>query len=103
MITRALSLYLGDYAATVQSCTASSQHGSHECDRAFDGIALTSSQWVSHGEGPGAWIKAQFDRVFIPISFSILTILDNYVLKITTRNKWLVAIKGSSVLLFDET
>ena len=88
MITRALSLYLGDYAATVQSCTASSEHNGHYlCDGAFDGIALGSSEWATLGEGPGAWIKAQFDRVFIPVSFSILIILDNYVLKITTRDK----------------
>ena len=88
----------------MQSCTASSEHnGNYLCGRAFDGIALDRSEWATLGEGPGAWIKAQFDMVFIPISFSILTILDNYVLKITTRNKWLVAIKGSSVLLFDES
>ena len=56
----------GDYATAVQSCTASSEHpGDFACDGAFDGSALIGNVWASHGEGAGAWIQAQFDRVYI--------------------------------------
>ena len=50
-------------------CDASSEHGPGDdfnCEGAFDGVAINSASnvWASQQEGVGAWIRAQFDKVY---------------------------------------